>query len=270
MATKSYARRSTHKQAQSLRGQVLYLLDFVKDLRKKDSTVEPLTMENTFIETKSGKDDEDTPKDRPVFKKFMESLVRGDLAVFPHNDRCSRNTIVVLQTVHELARRGVVVRFGNLPIDVTTPEGELMLTNFAAFSRYFLEDLKRKTRIGLMGAQDEGKRSGPPPPWFEEVDENGQRIMRPTKLAFEIERSYQLYGPKKCAARYLPTMGRKSGTRKLLRFMSSVREWHKTADPNVAAKPKQWTRLRAEDREKRPKDNIEGELAAVRKIFAEA
>jgi len=270
MATKAYVRRSTGKQSQSIRGQILYLLDWVKSLRREDPSIEPLAKENIFIETRSGKDDENEPTGRPVFVRFLESLKPGDIALFVHNDRLSRNTVVVLKTVSQLKERGIKVLFGNLPIDVTTPEGELMLTNFAAFSKYFLADLRRKTKAGLVAAKAEGKRSGKCPPWFEEVEENGKRVLRPMKVAFEIERSYQLRGPIRTAEKYLPGVNKNSARQKLWRFMKTMHEWHMTADPNFTNNPKPWTRLRDEEREKRRKQNDDEEVEDIERILVEA
>jgi len=241
VATKAYIRRSTGKQKQSLRAQIIYVKRLAADLG-----LPPIKKEHFYVETKSGGDLEDVidEKNRPVFAKLEKELEPGDVVLMAHNDRMTRNQPLLILRVREWHRRGVRVVFGNLQgLDVTTPEGEAMLGMSGIFSNWFLADLKRKTLAGLEAARSEGKRPGPIPPWFEEADdEMGRHVLRPTRLALEIELACQGRGGLRRAARkYLPDMNPQYAMKRLRRHLRRMKQWRETGP---------WVRLREEEREK--------------------
>jgi len=250
-ATKAYIRRSTGKQKQSLRAQIIYVKRLANDL-----DLPPIRKAHFYIETKTGGDLEDRimKEERPVFCKMEDELEPGDVVLFVHNDRMTRNQPLLVLRVREWSRKTVKggkevrVVFGNLQsLDVTSPEGEAMLGMSGIFSNWFLADLKRKTVAGLVAARQEGKRSGPVPPWFEEADEDGRRVLRPTKLAFDIEMACQVRnGVRGVARKYLPTVDRQYAQKKIRRFVRTMKQWRRPAKDGGAP----WVRLRDEEREK--------------------
>ena len=117
---------------------------------------------------------------RPQLQRLLTTVKTGDLVLLYHNDRLSRETEDILRMVRQFKEKGVVVKFGNLgDVDILTPEGEIMLTMMAAFSKYFLADMKRKQRAGIEQAHDEGIKFGRPLKFFEVHLEDGQRVMEP-------------------------------------------------------------------------------------------
>jgi len=93
-----------------------------------------------------------------------------------HNDRLSRDTRDALTIVQDLLKHDVRVRFSNLDIDITTPEGEMMFTLQAAFATYFRRDLARKTKFGMQKIKKQGYWIGRIPDLFVRKNEKHTKI----------------------------------------------------------------------------------------------
>ena len=93
-----------------------------------------------------------------------------DVVFCVHNDRLSRDTRDTLDLVEEFHKYGVRVRFDNLDMDFSTPEGEMFLTDMAKYSRYFRRDLGRKTKLGMGQKKKEGTHIGRLSDYFEKVE----------------------------------------------------------------------------------------------------
>ena len=109
-------------------------------------------------EGKSGKD----IAHRPALQTALQDGQGGrwDALLVYHNDRLSRNTedaLVIARTLRKV-KKGLMC--GNVGLDLSTPEGELMFTNLAAFATYFRRDLGRKTSLGMQRRRAEGQWMG--------------------------------------------------------------------------------------------------------------
>lgn len=121
--------------------------------------------------------------ERPALQALIRDAKRGKFQVVLcyHNDRLSRDTRDALTIVQDLLRYGVRVRFSNLDIDITTPEGEMMFTLQAAFATYFRKDLARKTKFGMQKLKKQGYWVGRIPELFEVEREKHTKI-KPSKI----------------------------------------------------------------------------------------
>jgi site-specific DNA recombinase len=106
-------------------------------------------------EGKSGKD----IAHRLALQKALQDARGGrwDALLVYHNDRLSRNTEDALAIARTLRKAKKSLLCGNVGLDLSTPEGELMFTNLAAFATYFRRDLGRKTSLGMQRRRAEGK-----------------------------------------------------------------------------------------------------------------
>lgn len=78
-------------------------------------------------------------------------------------DRLGRDALDVLQTVRQLAERGIKVIVLNLgSTDLTSPAGKLLLTMLAAVAEMERDLLVERTQAGLQRAKAEGKVLGRP------------------------------------------------------------------------------------------------------------
>jgi DNA invertase Pin-like site-specific DNA recombinase len=80
-----------------------------------------------------------TTVNRKNFQQICQRVAAGGVAKIYVNfvDRFARNTEDCLRTVREFHEKGAQVYFADMPgIDLTTPHGELMLTNYAAFATF--------------------------------------------------------------------------------------------------------------------------------------
>jgi DNA invertase Pin-like site-specific DNA recombinase len=105
-----------------------------------------------------------TTINRKKFQEICKRVQAGEASKVYVNfvDRFARNTEDTLRTVREFAEHGAQVFFVDLPgIDLATPEGIFMLTNFAAFSS--LEHAKIRQR-SLQG-REKKMREGQPDCW---------------------------------------------------------------------------------------------------------
>jgi site-specific DNA recombinase len=175
-----YVRVSTEEQANkgaSIEAQRDYLMDWARK--------EELKIVETYIDDGySGKSIEG----RPALTRMLEDAKNGSFKVILcyHNDRLSRNTKDALTIVEKLQKYGVFLRFSNLDIDITTPEGELMFTMQAGFATYFRKDLARKTSFGMQKLKRSGFWMGRIPDLFETQKKNGHIKISPKPIVYEI------------------------------------------------------------------------------------
>lgn len=100
---------------------------------------------------------------RPAFKAMLSQIRKGETLVVSKLDRLGRDAIDVLQTVRQLADRGikiVVLQLGNT--DLTAPAGKLLLSMLAAVAEMERDLLIERTQAGLARAKAVGKRLGRP------------------------------------------------------------------------------------------------------------
>jgi len=111
-----------------------------------------------FEETASG-----AQRDRPQLAAALDYMRAGDTLVVWKLDRLARSTKQLIETVEELARRGIGFRCLTQDIDTTTADGRLVFTIFSAIAEFEREIIRERTRAGLDTARARGRRGGRPP-----------------------------------------------------------------------------------------------------------
>lgn len=132
----------------------------VTDLQR-DALVSAGVAENHIYDDKaSGKLDA-----RPGLNAALKALREGDTLVVWKLDRLGRNLRHLVNTVHDLANRGVgfkVLSGHGASIDTTTPSGKLVFAIFAALAEFERELIRERTVAGLAAARARGKSGGAP------------------------------------------------------------------------------------------------------------
>lgn len=101
--------------------------------------------------------------DRQELQKLLSTVQPGDKIVFTKLDRFARSTVDALNIASELNQKGVamvVLNFGGMQVDVSTPTGKLMLTMFAGFAEFEREIMLERQRAGIARAKAHGKYKG--------------------------------------------------------------------------------------------------------------
>jgi DNA invertase Pin-like site-specific DNA recombinase len=100
--------------------------------------------------------------DRPEFLKMLEMLRPGDILVIWRLDRLGRSLKDLIETVNELAARGVELRSLKENIDTSTPTGKLMFHVMAALAEFERDVISERTQAGLEAARARGRTGGRP------------------------------------------------------------------------------------------------------------
>lgn len=93
----------------------------------------------------------------------MKSLRKGDVLVVWKLDRLGRNLRHLVNTVQDLADRGIgfkVLSGQGAEIDTTTAAGKLVFGIFAALAEFERELIRERTRAGLQAARARGRKGG--------------------------------------------------------------------------------------------------------------
>ena len=102
---------------------------------------------------------------RPGLEATLKALQPGDTVMVWKLDRLGRNLRHLVNTVHELATRGVgfkVLTGHGASIDNTTPSGKLVFGIFAALSEFEREFMSERTKAGLASGRARGRKGGAP------------------------------------------------------------------------------------------------------------
>jgi len=102
---------------------------------------------------------------RPGLDAALKALREGDTLVVWKLDRLGRDLRHLVNTVHDLAGRGVgfkVLSGHGASIDTTTPAGKLVFGIFAALAEFERELISERTKAGLASARARGKTGGAP------------------------------------------------------------------------------------------------------------
>ena len=102
---------------------------------------------------------------RPGLDAALKSLREGDTLVVWKLDRLGRDLRHLVNTVHDLASRGVgfkVLSGHGASIDTTTPAGKLVFGIFAALAEFERELISERTKAGLASARARGRSGGAP------------------------------------------------------------------------------------------------------------
>ena len=102
---------------------------------------------------------------RPGLDATLKALREGDTLVVWKLDRLGRDLRHLVNTVHDLTKRGVgfkVLTGHGASIDTTTPSGKLVFGIFAALSEFERELISERTKAGLAAARARGRAGGAP------------------------------------------------------------------------------------------------------------
>jgi len=102
---------------------------------------------------------------RPGLDAALKSLREGDTLAVWKLDRLGRDLRHLVNTVHDLAKRGVgfkVLSGHGASIDTTTPAGKLVFGIFAALAEFERELISERTKAGLASARARGRSGGAP------------------------------------------------------------------------------------------------------------
>ncbi|MCL4825250.1 MAG: recombinase family protein [Anaerolineales bacterium] len=101
--------------------------------------------------------------ERPGLAEALAHLREGDTLTVWKLDRLGRSLPHLVQTVAELAGRGVGFRSLTESIDTTTPGGRLVFHLFAALADFERDLIRERTRAGLAVAKARGRNGGRKP-----------------------------------------------------------------------------------------------------------
>lgn len=145
MALIGYARVSTENQHIDLQNDALRLAG----------------CERIFDDVISG-----SKSERPGLDAALAYLREGDILVVWKLDRLGRSMAHLVNTVQELAGRGVglkVLTGQGAAIDTTTAPGKLVFGIFAALAEFERDLIRERTKAGLSAAAARGRRDGRKP-----------------------------------------------------------------------------------------------------------
>jgi DNA invertase Pin-like site-specific DNA recombinase len=100
---------------------------------------------------------------RPGLDACLKALRKGDVLVVWKLDRLGRDLRHLVNTVQDLADRGIgfrVLAGQGAEIDTTTPSGKLIFGIFASLAEFERELTRERTRAGLAAARARGRKGG--------------------------------------------------------------------------------------------------------------
>jgi DNA invertase Pin-like site-specific DNA recombinase len=130
------------------------------DLQRDALIAADVAPEHIYEDKASGKLDA-----RPGLDASLKALREGDTLVVWKLDRLGRDLRHLINTVHDLAGRGVgfkVLSGQGASIDTTTPAGKLVFGIFAALAEFERELISERTKAGLASARARGRTGGAP------------------------------------------------------------------------------------------------------------
>lgn len=100
--------------------------------------------------------------DRPGFTECMEYLRDGDTLVVWRLDRLGRNMRSIINTLHELTERGVIVKSLHDGVDTSTSTGRMVAGILMSIAEYERELVRERTALKLQHARKSGRKFGRP------------------------------------------------------------------------------------------------------------
>lgn len=132
----------------------------VLDLQRDALLTAGVLSEHLYEDFASGKSD-----DRLGLSTCLKALRSGDTLVVWKLDRLGRDLRHLVNTVHELASKGIsfkVLTGQGAQIDTTTSQGKLVFGIFAALAEFERDLISERTKAGLAAARARGRKGGAP------------------------------------------------------------------------------------------------------------
>lgn len=124
-----------------------------------------------FVEHASG-----ATMQRPEWHTCNRGLGRGDTLAVVRIDRLGRSLADLVNTLDDLAARGVHFRSLTEGIDTSTPLGRMFYQLAAAFAEYERALIRERTCAGIDAARAAGRRIGRPPALTDEQRTLARRL----------------------------------------------------------------------------------------------
>ncbi|WP_242089349.1 recombinase family protein [Microbacterium lacticum] len=101
--------------------------------------------------------------DRPQWLACLDYLREGDTLLVRRLDRLGGTERIIIETLHDLDRRGVNIKSLTEPmIDTTTPMGRALFGMVAVFAQLRVDTIRENTMRGLAHAKSQGRVGGRP------------------------------------------------------------------------------------------------------------
>ena len=130
----------------------------VLDLQRDALLAAGVTPEHIYHDEASGQ-----RADRHGLAACLKALRKDDVLVVWKLDRLGRDLRHLVNTVQELADRGIgfkVIAGQGVEIDTTTASGKLVFGIFAALAEFERELIRERTKAGLAAARSRGRKGG--------------------------------------------------------------------------------------------------------------
>ncbi len=115
--------------------------------------------------------------DRPQWLACLDYLREGDTLLVRRLDRLGGTERIIIETLHDLDRRGVNIKSLTEPmIDTTTPMGRALFGMVAVFAQLRVDTIRENTMRGLAHAKAQGRVGGRPSKMTPEKIAQAQRM----------------------------------------------------------------------------------------------
>lgn len=115
--------------------------------------------------------------DRPQWLACLDYLNEGDTLLVRRLDRLGGSERIIIETLHDLDRRGVNIKSLTEPmIDTTTPMGRALFGMVAVFAQLRVDTIRENTMRGLAHAKAQGRVGGRPSKMTPEKIAQAQRM----------------------------------------------------------------------------------------------
>jgi DNA invertase Pin-like site-specific DNA recombinase len=122
---------------------------------RQEKILKDLGCEKIYTDMISGKN-----RDRPGLQQMMSYIREGDVLYVESISRLARSTHDLLDIIDELQKKKVSFVSDKERIDTDTPQGQFMLTVFAAMAELERSQIRQRQAEGIAIAKREGKYQG--------------------------------------------------------------------------------------------------------------
>lgn len=125
---------------------------------RQEKILKELGCEKIYTDMVSGKN-----RDRPGLQEMINYIREGDILYVESISRLARSTHDLLDIIDELQKKKVSFVSEKERIDTDTPQGQFMLTVFAAMAELERSQIRQRQAEGIAIAKKEGKYKGRQP-----------------------------------------------------------------------------------------------------------
>lgn len=157
---------------------------FQQDLSRQLDILSQYNCIEVLTEKMSG-----TKTNRPELMRLKDKVRAGDTIIVESFSRLGRSTRDLMELVDYFKSKGIILISIKENFDTNTPQGNLMLTVFEAFSQFERDLIVQRTKEGLESARARGRKGG-----------------RPKIKERNIEKALKLYNSKEYSISEIVTM----------------------------------------------------------------